>query len=166
MRILAIDPGGVHVGMATFEDGGCTRAWEEAPANSLDYVRRALAAGEVDVLIIEEFRLYPWLAQTMSYSDFPTVQLIGAIKFLWATCGATVFDGEKTTCELVMQAATIKDPTRNVLRGRGIKSQAKKSKAGGHAADAELHGWHWMLRWQERKGKGKMGNHNKGKGGR
>lgn len=164
MKVLAIDPGGTHVGMALMDTDEirCERAWEETPATALEYLRVHLAAGDVDVLVIEEFRLYPWLAQTLSYSDFPTVQIIGAMKWLWATCGATVFHGEKMPCQLKMQPATIKDPTRNLLRGRGIKSTAKKAKAGGHAADAELHGWHCMLRWQEPKSRSKMGNHNEG----
>lgn len=150
MKLLAIDPGHVHVGMALFEDGVCTNAWEMTPVVALEYVRVNLAEQLLDVLVIEEFRLYPWMAKQQSFDDLPTVQLIGALKYLWATCGATVFhrqgeDGEQT-CVLAMQPATIKEPTRNVLRGRKIKSLAKKLKVGGHAADAELHGYHYVLR--------------------
>lgn len=152
MKLLAIDPGGVHVGLAAFGDDGCQTAWELTPPTALLELRRQLMGG-LDVLVIEEFRLYPWLAQTLSYSDFPTVQLIGAMKMLWATGGGEVWEevGADPVCQLVMQPATIKDPTRNVLRGRQIKSVAKTSKAGGHAADAELHGWHYLLREEARK---------------
>lgn len=152
-RILAVDPGGVHVGMAEFGDDGCTRAWELTPAEAPGYVREAILdpRDPIDVLVIEEFRLYPWLAAQQTYSDFPTVQLIGALKLVWATGGGQWWGAEGGELPiLAMQPATIKDPTRSVLRGRGIKSVAKKLKAGGHAADAELHGWHYILREEDR----------------
>lgn len=152
MKLLAIDPGGKHVGMAWFEDQECVAVREETPAGAIDETRRQLLTG-TDVLVIEEFRLYPWLAQQQSYSDFPTVQLIGALKLLWATNGGRDWDGERPVCTLAMQPATIKAPTRNVLRGRKIKSVAKREKAGGHCADAELHGHFYVLRGAKKAGK-------------
>lgn len=147
MRTLAIDPGGVHVGMALFLDVECQTAWEMAPAEAIAELRDFILGGLIDKLVIEEFRLYPWLADTLSYSDFPTVQLIGALKLVWATNGGVDWSGSGAkTVELVMQPATIKKPTRQILKAKKVKSQAKIMKAGNHAADAELHGYHHLMR--------------------
>lgn len=142
MRLLAIDPGDVHCGMALFHgDRGCQQAWELDPPGCLRYVRGSLEDGELDVLIIEKFVLYPWKAQEQAYSQMLTCQLIGALKAAWAWWG-----GE---CELVEQGATIKKPTVGVLRSRKVASKAKQSKAGGHAFDAELHGYYYLLKGKD-----------------
>lgn len=148
-KMLAIDPGGVHVGMAWFHDEACFHAEEMTPAGCIAEVQRQLSQGLLDVLVIEKFQLYPWMAQNQAFSEFPTVELIGALKLLWATCGGEVWDddpGDRRTALLVMQGANIKDPTRRILRAKGVKSVAKKLGAGGHAADAELHGYHHVMR--------------------
>lgn len=139
MRVLAIDPGDVHCGMATFLDGQCTSTWEDTPADCLGYVRSVLEGECLDVLVVEEFRLYPWKAQQQAYSQMLTCQLIGGIKAAWSWFGSG-------SCKLVEQSATIKKPTVGILRARGIKSKAKQSKAGGHALDAELHGYYYVLK--------------------
>jgi hypothetical protein len=135
MKLLAVDPGGKHVGLALFTDETCIKAWEETPADAIIFIREEVA--ELDVLVIEEFRLYPWMLDNQAWSDLPTCQLIGVLKYLHAVHG-------DASVKLVMQAATIKKPTARILRARRIVSQAKRSRAGGHAYDAELHGWHYL----------------------
>ena len=138
IRVLAIDPGDVHVGMAYFEDPRCLEAWEYAPDQALDYVRDMLRCGRIDTLVIEEFRLYPWRARAQAFSQMLTCEMIGALKIAWRWYG--VDNG----IELAVQSAQIKEPTSNILRARKVPSVAKRSRAGGHAFDAELHGHYYL----------------------
>lgn len=160
VQMVAIDPGDVHVGVAGFGREGCKWAVEMTPAQCLVYVREALLAAELVVVVIEEFRLYSWMAEKQSWSDFPTAQLIGALKAAvswfggpWDEEGEAWGYGRTKDAIYVMQPASIKKPTMAQLQARKIKSVAKAGKAGGHAEDAELHGWHWLMKARERKRK-------------
>lgn len=144
-RVLAIDPGDVHVGMAYFEDPLCLEAWEYGPDEALDYVRGVLENQFIDVLVVEEFRLYPWRAQAQAFSQMLTCEMIGALKLAHRLWGATNGVG------LEIQSAQIKEPTTNILRARGVKSVAKSAHAGLHAFDAECHG-HYYLEHQKADG--------------
>jgi hypothetical protein len=95
----------------------------------------AVGSGTVQTVVFERFVLEPERVQASVGSDMLTSQMIGAIKF--------AVNGR---CEIVGQTNQIKNPTRSVLRSRGIKSVAKRNKAGGHAFDAELHGAYHVIR--------------------
>lgn len=150
MNLWAIDPGGEHVGIAQFSDypagpeagGGslgtwqCDLAWETDPSDAIDAIRRVLPT--LDILVVEEFRLYPDRALAQTGSTMPTCELIGQIKLLHR------YEG---TGALFLQPAAIQEPTAGVLRRRGIRSTAKGTRAGPHALSAELHGWCWLLRY-------------------
>lgn len=158
--MIAVDPGDAHVGVAVFSKRECVWAGEMTPAGFLAWLRLRLDDGTAAQVVVEEFRLYSWMAEKQSWSDFPTAQLIGAIKAAVAWFGGQVNEvtGERIRDKevgVVMQPASIKKITRAQLEARGIKSQAKARKAGGHAADAELHGWHWLLRRREAVAKAK-----------
>uniref|UniRef100_A0A6M3J3J4 Holliday junction resolvase RuvC n=1 Tax=viral metagenome TaxID=1070528 RepID=A0A6M3J3J4_9ZZZZ len=79
MKILAIDPGqttGVllmdtHTGSTL---GAELRLWERLDA----LIQRT----KPDVIVYEAFRLYPHLAKAQIGKSFPTVQVIGVIKYL------------------------------------------------------------------------------------
>lgn len=108
-------------------------------------------------------------------SEMLTSQMIGVIKWLvrkqnehaarhldaeksgkMLTCelqGGVCADPKRQVlhCKLTIQPADIKNPTRGILRRKGIKSVAKpisRELYGGrdHVVDAELHGWHYILR--------------------
>lgn len=180
----AVDPGDVHVGFAEFGVFGtdaagdgwvCTRAWEKDPDNAIDDIAAAMLQYHIDVLVVEEFRLYPDKAMAQTGSIMGTCELIGQIK--WAhrldsrrrreevakSVGkeAAFRKGTKgyknvlawvernATIDLILQPAAIQAPTTGVLRRRGIKSVAKATGAGGHALSAELHGWHYILRGKD-----------------
>jgi hypothetical protein len=175
MKAWAVDPGGVHVGMAEFEFGkdadgddyaDCTRAWELDPETAIDTIAAALINYEIDVLVVEEFRLYPDKAMAQTGSTMPTCELIGQIKWAHrldcrrrhrefdrlravksrARSHLDAIARVQSTVEFVLQPAAIQKPTTGVLRQRGIKSTAKATGAGGHALSAELHGWHYLIR--------------------
>lgn len=171
--LLAIDPGEVHVGLAVFHDGTCIDAFEMAPHETIVLVRDLLSRRRLHTLVVEQFRLYPWLAEQQAFSDFKTVELIGVLRYLWATRGEldtgelTNKQGERLAtaiewCTWVENPATIKTPTRAILKARKIKSTAARLRAGGHASDAELHGYHYLLAQegkidvQYRRGRGGM----------
>lgn len=138
---LAIDPGDVHCGMALFNEGKCLDAWKMKPVECERFVQSALREQEIQALVVEEFRLYPWESDAQAWSQFLTVEVIGVLRWLWLT--------EGTNCIWKEQGANIKKPSRGILRMRKIKSMAKAKGAGGHALDAELHGYHFLLRYSE-----------------
>ncbi|HEU5046096.1 MAG TPA: hypothetical protein VFT75_18395 [Nocardioidaceae bacterium] len=89
MKLWAVDPGGEHVGMAEFSNfagvagtGQCDRAWETTPETAVDAIAAAMLNYEIDVLVVEEFRLYPDKAMAQTGSTMPTCEMIGCIK--WA----------------------------------------------------------------------------------
>lgn len=158
-RLWAVDPGGVHVGLAEFScfagtkgTWQCDRAWETDPEDAIDRIAAALLHDHIGTLVVEEFRLYPDKAMAQTGSTMPTCELIGQIK--WAHRLNERRLGGAGTVKLVLQPAAIQDPTLGVLRKRKIKSVAKQSRreivaAGGegdHALSAELHGWHHIIR--------------------
>lgn len=134
MKVIAIDPGDKHVGWAVFIDGECTYVAEIEP----DQVPDMMFAGgsDPDVVVCEEFRLYPWSMQAQRFSQMATCELIGVIKYLCAT----------EVVSLVMQPATIKKVARAQMSARGSVNDAVKLRKGGHAADAFLHGWYWLMK--------------------
>lgn len=185
MKLIAVDPGDTHVGVAFFETddpnpwtggGGdkweCVDAQEWSPMDFADAVGETLLAGEIETLVIERFRLYGDKAQEQTGSEFETAQLIGILKYLVRLNNMHVARHEAVeegggllpceqrggTCQdgtpyrhvtLALQMADIKKPTIGVLRSRKIKSTAKREAAGGHAFDAELHGWYYILKGSE-----------------
>jgi hypothetical protein len=141
--VLAIDPGDVHVGWASYVrtdteeklyDAGEisnseARKWVQGKLKRLD--RRWVRCNETE-LIIEKFQLYggdtlgSQIGKTMDTSE-----LIGALKWIAAESGVNV----------VEQGASIQKPIEAQLRGRGIELLNK----GRHAKSAQLHLWYRLL---------------------
>lgn len=171
--LWAMDPGGEHVGMAEFqrddERWHCIKAWETTPDHAVDLVANRLLFGLIDHFVGETWRLFPDKAASLSYSDMPTSQMIGAVKYVIkvsnrsfarhakecpfhaGTCDRRHNDGLADYCAIRQidvleewQHPDIKQPTYALLRSRGIKSTAVRDQAGGHAKDAECHGWHYL----------------------
>lgn len=134
--VVAIDPGDVHCGMAlgvasTSGQFIVTRAWEATPDECADEVAGWLLAGELKAVVVERFSLYADQAQTQVGSSFPTVELIGVLKYLVRVAGSAL---------LVTQGADIKKSMRAQLRARNIKLLPAEAD---HARDAQLHLWHY-----------------------
>jgi hypothetical protein len=87
-------------------------------------------------VVIEEFRLYPDKAAVQGYSQLKTVEVIGVVRYLCAV----------SEIELIEQGASIKKPARSQMAARGVENEAVKQGAGGHCADAVLHGWYFLSR--------------------
>ena len=157
-RLLAVDPGEVHVGVAVFvetSDGWrCTATVELNPFGWVRLYDAILASAlRPHYLVIEDFRLYGHLAMTQVGSSMATSQLIGWTSYATLLFNDSLADrllfndslAEDQPTAVVLQGAQIKKPTQAVLRAHRIRSTAKAARAGGHAFDAELHGWFYIL---------------------
>jgi len=131
---VAVDPGDRHVGIAVWALTDTT-AWETDAEFAVDEIAELLKTWSLPsrkVLVVEEFRLYAGKAQAQSWSPMETSQMIGALKWVAKECGV----------EVVEQGAGIKKPTAAQLKARGVMLRGR----GGHARDAELHLWHYLLK--------------------
>lgn len=79
MRILGIDPGHT-TGVAIVEDGKVEAFYTTNLWTRLDTL--FTPERKPDVVVYEDFRLYPWMAKSKSWSHLETVQVIGVIKYL------------------------------------------------------------------------------------
>lgn len=141
--LLAIDPGGIHVGMAMLRRDpaaklgwNCTRAWEERPDTAANLVANHTANQTIDLLVVEEWRLYAQNARQKIGNDFPTSQLIGVFKYLCRINGTPI----------CMQPAQMRLAARAAVKRQGVAFRANKDHTGGHSMDAELHAWTYVLR--------------------
>ena len=135
--IIAIDPGAEHCGVAVFRGGECVYVGEKSPTDLFDWwgVGEALYGnpkGLFDVVIMEAFRLYPGVASAQSWSTFGTVEVIGVLRERCRREGVL----------FVTQPASAKKATRAILKAQGVVLKGK----GDHAKDAELHGWHYLMK--------------------
>ncbi len=146
-RLCAIDPGDVHVGVAEFiesdDDWECVQAYEMGWEGAIDRVASFLVGGQLDVLVVESFRLYADEAKAQIGSEMQTAQCIGAIRYLHAKAANRQRQQGAIVTELAMQPASIQKATRAILKAKGVLSE---SNGNPHALSAELHGWHWILR--------------------
>ena len=124
--LISIDPGDSHVGYAEWESGKLTHYVKHSPASLIKELE-SKAPGSVETIVVESFRLYPWLAQQQGFSAFKTPQLIGVIKYLSNYLGA----------DLVEQGANIKKPAFAAM----ASEEFQLPKTNQHVKDAIAHGW-------------------------
>lgn len=88
MNVLALDPGETTGwAVADFEESRII-AWGEM---EMWYrIDELLKKYSPEFIIHETFALYPWMAKSMSWSTFPTVEVIGAVKYCALRDGITV----------------------------------------------------------------------------
>jgi hypothetical protein len=140
VRMVSIDPGEVHCGTAFWLGAKCYDVVEYSPGGLFASMEKWLRHDSVDVIVVEEFRLYPNKANEQSYSSMGTPEVIGVIKYLVARFGK---DG---SVKLVFQPATIKKPTRAMMKAKRIGNRAVTEGKGGHCSDAVLHGQRYLWR--------------------
>lgn len=169
--LMAVDPGDVHCGVARFKvlaspwRAKLTWSTEMTPDELVSVVEAQawpdpitvelsdLAPERIDLFVVEEFRLYPWMAREQGYSDFKTPRLIGKLEYLADRAhrplylqGASV---KKTSIAKARRfAADTSDPT---LRGHTpelVRLTSGRYDFVGrnqHVRDAIAHGWYWLL---------------------
>lgn len=82
-KIVAIDPGGtIGFAVVTGEKLDVCGTFRNEP-EAVDTLLSTIEEHDPAEIVIEAFRLYPWMAKTQSWSTFETVEVIGTIKH-WA----------------------------------------------------------------------------------
>jgi hypothetical protein len=135
-NMVSIDPGDIHVGFVSWDHGLPDHLEEFTPARCMQVIESMASTNWLDLVVIEEWKLYPEMAQKMVGSDFPTCQLIGALRYV-LDCAEIPYH---------LQPAQIKYPTMGVLRNARFKLISQRTGCSGHVQDAELHGWYFMIR--------------------
>jgi hypothetical protein len=128
--LLCIDPGPT-TGWAFFLRGKLS-AYGQTPGLAVN-IRNLIEQYTPLLVICEEYKIYPWLANQHSLSNVPTLQLIGAIKYLCEERGVPY---------KMQLAGTAKGfCTDDKLRLWGLYQRAQQR----HANDAIRHGCHHLL---------------------
>jgi len=137
--IAAIDPGDRYCGLAVFElcptghpelpylDSSkrhrvCLRAAETVSPDQL-FVWLEVNAHRLYAVVIERFRLYPWMAREQGFSEFPTPQHIGIIKYIASKAGVLI----------VMQETSCKREGRNQALKIGFRMPKRRVGKGRHS---------------------------------
>jgi hypothetical protein len=125
LHVVSIDPADKHVGVCFWLGGSIIEAKTITPIQMCEIIE----VTQFDAVVIEEFRLYPWMAQNLGFNDMKTSQMIGALKFLANRIGSPVH----------MQPASIKKPAFARMKAEGFEMP----KGTQHAKDAVAHGFWW-----------------------
>lgn len=81
-RWVSIDPGDIHVGLASWTGYECVSAIETTPEGLEQTLEHLLEGKILDHVVYEKFALYGWNEKSMAGNEFETSQLIGVIKYL------------------------------------------------------------------------------------
>ena len=128
-RILAIDPGDT-TGWALFVDGTLAE-WGHVGGN-FTTLETLIKTARPDVLVVEEYRIYGWRAKQHSWSDVPTLRLIGAIQMLAA----------QQRMPIVMQTA---QQAKGFSEDEKLRAWNFYQTGMKHANDAIRHGCYYIL---------------------
>lgn len=166
-RVLAVDPGDDHVGVAAgvglgqqpATDDELLVSFETTPSAWMVTLRSMAICGWVDVLVMEDFVLIPDRAMQQSGSRMHTARLLGAMGWLVAdhnlevdyTISQAANNGGVVPAESgpavpiypFYQQPSIKATTQSILRSMGVKPEPCGNS--GHARDAQLHWWFFVL---------------------
>jgi len=130
--VIAIDPGDRHIGFASWRPRSGVQAKEVDASDFLKLLDGTMRNSKVDVVVVESFIIYPKNANALSWQRLRTSEMIGAIRWISESNGATI----------VEQAAAIKTPTRAQCTARRLEWKHRS----GHASDAKLHLYHYLLK--------------------
>lgn len=171
MTVLAVDPGGEHVGVVVgsrylVEDQALDhpeapviwtvqapgwRVYDYAEMTPAEFVRWFRPRIQMfDFITCEKFQLYPDKAKTLIGSEMPTSKLIGWLEFTLQVWNEelTKDPGSRAVgypeIEYVSYMKEIHKGTLGVLRHTGIELVTPASPD--HARSAEIHFWHALIR--------------------
>jgi hypothetical protein len=153
LGVLAIDPGDKHVGVALglafaqpHPETGAVVAedelfvcWQMDPVPALNAIDTAVNAGWVDILVIEDWRVYPDKATELVGSRCETARFLGAVEHLVRKYNRMGTAVEGHQCELVEQPAIVQAQAKAKLREYKMDRTSKPNEP--HALSAELHFW-------------------------
>ena len=133
LKWYSVDPGSVHVGLCEWQDDRAVSARELTPDGYMSLLEGLVGGvNQAGLLVVEDFRVEPGRATALAGSTLMVVQLIGATRL---ACRLGGFD-------LVLQPNKILNPAKGMMRAAGWSSVSAGS--GGHAADAERHGFYYL----------------------
>jgi hypothetical protein len=97
----------------------------------------SIVDGRYDVVVMEDWKLFPAMAAQFIGSGFPSVQFIGAVRLCCWVSGT----------KLVMQGAATKKPTLEIMQSVDPELYAKVTQPikhdDGHDLDALIHLFRW-----------------------
>lgn len=125
-KYLALDPGN-STGWATFVENGDVDGFGTCRTRSEVYEK--LIEVRPQVIIMEDYRLYPWKAKEQSWSGFETVRIIGAVEYYAYLHNAT----------MVLQEPSIK-----AIGYRWAGLTKPKNHDLSHETDAYVHGVYYL----------------------
>lgn len=139
MKLLAFDPGGT-TGFAEMQrrSGVSLSEWEKLQVgyrtdckDNPDQIVELLMYKKPDIIVCEQFRLYPWKAKAQAWSQLTESQIIGAVK-----CYAKIYN---VPC--YMQTTGERD----MGYMYGSVPHLPKSNPANHAHDAWAHACNWVI---------------------
>src|SRR6478735_1980723 len=132
-RLLAIDPG-IHNGWAVFEKGVIKDLGSVDGVEAFDVWLHNVVPdkyGHIDVVVIEDFRLFRGKAKQQIGSRFETVQVIGLVQS-WA---------RRNKAELVKQGSDIL-----AIAPKWSKMPMPKNHANSHHVSAYNHAFYYLVK--------------------
>lgn len=154
-RMISIDPGDKHVGMAFWTERTpgmweCNYAGEFTPEESLEIVGDHLHAGDIHTLVVEQWRLRAEEAPKLVGQTMDTCKLIGKFELMVDQINMSIEYGAEwldREIQIVMQEPAAKKPTYAVCKAKGYELVADRlGVPKDHAQDAEIHGVHYIKR--------------------
>jgi hypothetical protein len=134
-RLLALDPGGT-TGIAFFEKGKLKQRGviKDYDMLSLENLIKTL---KPDVVVVEEYVLYPWARKEQTWSDFPVPRFIGALQLICLQ--------QKVELYFQTPADATKFCTDTKLKAWGYYKHSVGKDDANHINDAVRHGCYWIL---------------------
>lgn len=135
MKILAVDPGedtgysvwdGEH-----FIDGGTEKLWTFADLVWYGQEDKQSLFYKIEVIVCEDFRIYPWAAKDLAWDQVRTARLIGALTFMARVKG----------WEFVLQPAKIKERAEALGAEEFFRSPLHENR---HFNDSCRHSWYYQ----------------------
>lgn len=120
-KILGIDPGESHTGLCVIRDGEAV-FWSET--ERWQGIREFLGTATIDVVVAEDFRLYPSKAKMQSGDQMWTARVLGAIQFM---CEMYKIPFELQSASRIRSDPLVKDV--KVAKSKHINDAAKHALA-------------------------------------
>jgi hypothetical protein len=149
-RIMSIDPGDVHNGIAIGnldpdeEEGRQLKIrwqadWDRFKliAEMEEYLNSQVV--RVDAILIEKFVLYPWMARQQGFSEFPTVKIIGIIEYFAGRLDVPLIKMDTSNKNPAVAVARANQPRLLKTYGNRAKGKVYFTGSNEHERDALAH---------------------------
>lgn len=135
---VSIDPGDIHVGLATWHKDECRTAREVTPDELVKHLETYGEKRIIEVVVYEKFALYAWNEKSMAGNEFLTCQLIGVIKYLCNRYGMHCVGQFASQAKPIYRTGWFRSLTRTEQRAMPWWGN------GNHAKDAWAHGQYFV----------------------